>query len=49
MASMATNLATKGALKIKMKKNKIVRKHKDMKIKIENLMEYATIVARKGI
>ena len=36
VASMATNLVTEGALKIKMKQKKIIRKQKDMKIKIEN-------------
>ena len=46
---MATKLATKDALKIKMKKKKVMRKQKNMKIKTENLMECATIMARKGI
>ena len=35
VARMATNLATEDALKIKMKKKKIIRKQKDMKVKIE--------------
>ena len=39
----------RSALKIKIKTKKIIRKQKDMKIKIENLMECATILVRKGI
>ena len=45
---MATNLATEGAQKIKMKKKKITRKQKDMNIKMKNLRECATIAVRKG-
>ena len=36
VASMATNLVIKNALKIKMKKKKIIRKQKNMIIKIKN-------------
>ena len=49
-ASMATNLTTEGALKRKMKKKKkIIRKQNDMKVKIENSRECATIAVRRGI
>ena len=49
VAIMATNLATEGALKIKMKKKKIIRKQKSMNIKIKNSRECATIEVRRGI
>ena len=49
VVSMATNLATKSSLKMKKKKKKLIRKQNNMKIKTENLMEYATIVVREGI
>ena len=49
VASMATNMVIDDALKIKMKKKKIIRKQKNMKIKPKNLMEYATIAVRRGI
>ena len=35
---MATNLGIKNVLKIKMKKEKNIRKQKNMKIKTENLI-----------
>ena len=47
--SKATNLEVRGVLKIKMKEKKIIRKQKHMKIKADNLTEYATIVEGKGI
>ena len=47
--SMATNLAIGDALKIKMKKKKIIRKQKDTNIKIKNSKKCANIVVRRGI
>ena len=47
--SMDTNLAIEDAQKIKYEKMKIIRKQKDMNIKIKNLMECATIAVRRGI
>ena len=47
VVSTATNLETKDALKIKMKK--IIRKKKNMNTKTKNSMGCATIVNRKCI
>ena len=49
VVSIATNLETKDAQKIKMIKKKIIRKQKILKIKTENSKECATIVNRRGI
>ena len=47
--SMAINLAISYALKIKMTKMKIIRKQKDVNIKIKNSMKCATIAVRREI
>ena len=48
VVSVATNLETKDAPKIKMKMKKITRKQKNMKIKTEKSMVFATMVVRRG-
>ena len=47
--NVASMVTTEDALKIKMKKKKIIRQQKDMTIKIENLMECVAIAVREGI
>ena len=47
--SMATNHTIGDALKIKMKMMKMIRKQKDLNMKIKSSNEFATIVVRSGI